>query len=314
MLAPICLFVYNRPDHTKKVLDYLSKNKESVESTLYIFSDGPPQYSEISLIEQINSTRNIIRAENRFKKVIIAEREKNSGLSKSIIQGVTEVLKIHTKVIVLEDDLLVSSTFLSFMNSSLEKYSHQQTIGAICGFMYPISLNDSVKNTFLLDYNSCWGWGTWEDRWELFDDDGSRLLNKITKLGLSDKFDFDNTVPHIKMLKNQISGINNSWAIRWAASLFVERKVSLFPKFSLVKNIGFDGSGIHSGVDDFYNVELYENLIHVNDNLSEEENEVKEKLKHFFKKLKIQILLKRIQRILASGPIYAINKILKRLK
>ena len=112
MLAPICLFVFDRPLHTKKALSYLAKNPESKNSILYIYSDGIPENVSDERLENIISTRKIIKSEKRFKKVHIIMNENNKGLSNSLINGITEVCNIHNKVIVVEDDLIVSQFFL----------------------------------------------------------------------------------------------------------------------------------------------------------------------------------------------------------
>ena len=310
MLAPICLFVFDRPLHTKKVLSSLAKNSESKNSIIYIYSDGIPKNVSDERLKNIISTRNIINSENRFKKVNIIINEKNKGLSNSLIKGITEVCNIHDKVIVVEDDLIVSQFFLKFMNDALNKYENNNEVGAICGYFYPIEIDDKIPETFFLSYNSCWGWATWKRSWDEFEKDGNKLLKKIKSTHSKKEFDFNNTVKHFKMLKYQVNGINDSWAIRWAALLFLSSKLSLFPKLSLVKNIGFDGSGIHSSKELGYEVKFSNDKINFLSNDYQENINIRRKLECFFNKLNNFNNYQTLKRIFSYSP----KSILKKIK
>jgi hypothetical protein len=63
------------------------------------------------------------------------------------------------------------------------------------------------------------------------------------------------------MLKNQIAGKNNSWAIRWYASAFLADKLTLYPGRSLVHNTGNDDSGTHASGTAAYDTVLSDTLI-----------------------------------------------------
>jgi len=161
----------------------------------------------------------------------------------SLLLMVTEVFQHVNSVIVLEDDLVPSPYFLHYMNEALRFYKNADAVGSIHAYSYPCS--SPLPDTFFLRGADCWGWGTWKNSWNLFEENGQILLDKILKSELSYQFDLDGTYPFTQMLRNQISGRNNSWAIRWHASMFLANKLCLYPGKSLVKNIGFDGSGTH---------------------------------------------------------------------
>jgi hypothetical protein len=249
-LAPIVLFVYNRPLHTQRVLDALVLNNEAKDTILYIYSDGPKEESTPENLIANVETRNIIRQENRFKQIIIIEHENNKGLANSIIDGVTEVLTIHESVIVLEDDILVSRGFLSYMNNALFFYENEEKVGCIHSWNYNLDTTNYLASTFFLRGADCWGWATWRRAWKLFNSNGSQLLNKIIESNAVFEFDRKGTHKFTQMLMDNVNNKNNSWAIRWHASLFLENKFCLQPTKSIVKNIGFDGSGSHCSADD----------------------------------------------------------------
>ena len=237
----MALFVYNRPDHTKQTIEALVANTLADDTPLHIFSDAPKSDAERQSVEAV---RSYIRTISGFKSVTIVERETNFGLARSIIDGVTSLCEQYGCVIVLEDDLVTSPHFLTFMNNGLESYAKEERVLSICGYMYPVELAPDASSFFLKVPNS-WGWATWLDRWQRFNSNGRELLKEIQTRGLARAFNVNGPHSNIKMLKDQISGRNDSWFIRWHAVGFLRQMVTLYPTRSLVSNIGIDGSGVH---------------------------------------------------------------------
>ncbi|MDJ1471636.1 glycosyltransferase [Xanthocytophaga flava] len=241
-LAPIILFVYNRPWHTQQTLIALAQNHLASESILYIYADGPKNDASPEVLEKIKETRNVIRQQQWCKEVHIVESEENKGLADSVIQGVTETVNKYGKVIVLEDDLITSPFFLHYMNEGLEMYQSVSNVYAINGYMF--SVDTAEIDTFLCPLaTSSWGWGTWTEKWKAFDRDTTykSIIQKNPLIRQRFNFaDYD----YAAMLDN-----TNSWAIRWYYSVFMRNGLGLFPSKSLVKNIGVDGSGVHSDIE-----------------------------------------------------------------
>ena len=249
--APIALFVYNRPEHTRRTVEALQRNDLAADSDLFVFSDcAPTPESRVS----VQKVRTYLAGIGGFKAVHTVAREKNFGLADSIIDGVTKVCAQYGRVIVLEDDLVTSPHFLRFMNDALDAYEGDEGVGSVHGYWYPV--RGSLPDTFFLRIASSWGWATWSRAWRLFERDGARLLAELRRRKLEREFDLEGSVGYTRMLEDQIAGRNDSWAIRWDASLFLAGRLSLYPGASLVRNIGFDGSGRHSSVSKAYDGEL----------------------------------------------------------
>lgn len=249
--APIAVFTYARLDHTKKMIESLLSNEESAYSDVYIFSDGAKSSSKT---EDVKRVRDYLHTIYGFKSVKIIERKENWGLAKNLVDGITTIVKEKKRIIVLEDDLILSRYFLRFMNEALEVYEKDEKVSAISGFVNPV--NTKLPNTFLLKYFACWGWATWDRAWNMYNPDGKSLKADLIKQGKIREFNIDHSISFLRMLENQINGINNSWAILFYASSFVNDKYILFPGRSLTKQNGIDGSGTHSGVGNDYDVEL----------------------------------------------------------
>ena len=252
MLAPILLFVYNRPAHAKRAIEALLHNTLAAESELFIYSDAARSPEDC---KSVNEVRSFIHSVNGFKKVHIIEREKNYGLARSIIDGVTTQVNAYGRTIVLEDDLVTAPYFLQFMNSALEMYKDEPRIGHIqaCDFTQDPSLPD----TFLIKWTGSWGWATWDRAWKYFNPDGKALLNELEKRKLTYTFDFNGKYGYTRMLRRQTEGKNNSWAIRWNASLFLKDILSLNVSKSQIENNGFHGSGTNCGGGNLYASNLY---------------------------------------------------------
>lgn len=245
MPAPVALFIYNRLWHTEQTVSALASNLLANQTDLIIFSDGPKHNSNASHVKEV---RDYVKAITGFKSVEIIESDINKGLAKSIISGVSGVLERYEKLIILEDDLITSPFFLTYMNRALDLYESNDEVVSIHGYVYPVS--KSLPETFFLKGADCWGWATWRRGWALFNPDGEFLLKELKRQELTMEFDFYGAYPFTRMLKQQISGKNSSWAIRWYASAFLKNKLTLYPGKSLVRNIGNDTSGTHSWDND----------------------------------------------------------------
>ncbi len=237
-LAPILVFVYNRPQHTSRLIESLVNCELSEKSELFIFIDAPKKDYSAELLEKNKEVKELVRKINHFKKVTIFENKLNKGVDKSILDGVTQIINHHNKVIVLEDDLLVAKSFLKYFNWALDVYERNENIYSVNGFMFPI--NYPHKNVQLLPLSSAWGWGTWKNRWEKFhfDEANRNLINNSPTL--KTKFN----LPGVDYASMLISN-KECWDINWYFHVFKNNGLNVFPSQSLIKNTGFDGSGVH---------------------------------------------------------------------
>jgi hypothetical protein len=251
--APIVLFTYDRPGHTRQTLEALAANEGAGESELFVYSDGPktPDHTD-----SVGEVREYVRSVTGFKSVTVIEREGNLGLANSVLAGVTEVLTRSHSVVVLEDDLLTTRNFLAFVNSALSTYEGRPDVFSVTGYNYPLETPAGYREDAYLSYrSSSWGWGTWRDRWvevdwtvgdydEFLRDPGAQELFRRGGDDLA------------QMLELQMSGQLDSWSIRFDYAHYKHDAFCVHPVVSKVQNIGFDGSGVHCDHSDDYIVEL----------------------------------------------------------
>ncbi len=244
-LAPIILFVYNRPMHTKHTIEALRNNTLAKDSELFIFSDAP---KHDGVAHDVAAVRELIRRVDGFKKVTLVEREKKWGLANSIVDGVTTIVTKYGKVIVVEDDMVTSKNFLEYMNDSLDKYANSKNVFSVSGFTYEDS--DDIDSTYFVCTVSAWGWATWADKWACFSRDEAMLEQIIEDKTLWDDFNLDGVYDWVELCRLQLEGKIDSWAIYWYATIFLNKGLTLFPAKKLSSNMGRDGSGTHCGNTD----------------------------------------------------------------
>lgn len=284
-LAPIILFVYNRPWHTRQVIEALQKNILASESELFIYSDAAKNGANGDKVVEV---RSYLRTITGFKKITIVERESNLGLAQSVITGVTEIVNKYGRVIVLEDDLVTSPHFLEYMNNALDLYENEERVISIHGYVYPVK--EKLPDTFFIKGADCWGWATWKRGWDLFERDGAKLLSSLAAKKATRDFDFEGSYPYTLMLKSQIKGFNSSWAIRWYASAFLADKLTLYPGKSLVQNIGFDNSGTHTGKNNYFNVEVNTSKVNLNKIDTQEDMKARKVFIGYFLSYKMKLI------------------------
>ena len=302
------LFVYNRLDHTKKVIQSLLNNSLSKYSELYVFSDGPRTNEEAVKIKEL---RNYVNKIKGFKSLKVIESKVNQGLGTSLINGITTVLNSNEAVIVLEDDILVNNNFLSYMNYSLNYYKNIKEVYHISGYMYPINTKNIIEDYFFLKTTTCWGWGTWSDRWQYFKKDAKYFKEVFNEKKIKKEFNLNNSYDFFdQIILNEKKEIN-SWAVFWYATVFEKKGHCLHPKLSFTQNIGTDNTGTNTIQSNYFNVKNLNQskIFHLPDEIKISKLALSE-LIVYFKNLKIKRFLNHLKN---QGFLKTTNKTIKYL-
>jgi len=284
-LAPIALFVYNRPDHTRRTLTFLQKNQLAENSRLFIFADGARTEADKVRVEQV---RQILDGITGFKSVKILASETNLGLAESIVRGVTQLTQEYGKVIVFEDDLLSSPYTLQYFNEALDRYEHEEQVMHVGAYMYDLK-DPSLPETFFYRAATSWGWATWGRAWKYFEPNIDTLISQFDQERIH-QFSIEGSMNFWKQMLQFKSGKNNSWAIRWYASIFLKGGLTLNPSRSFIQNIGHDGSGVHSNNEDIYQVRMAQKPVSQYPTVIEENRQAYEAIKNFLKNRKGNLL------------------------
>lgn len=297
-LAPIVVFCYNRPNHLRRCISALKCNELASASDLVIISDGPRSSNDIDAVQEV---RSVASSTTGFQQIRIIERERNYGLAASVIDGVSSVINSYGKVIVIEDDVIASPYFLKFMNDALSVHAANPSIFSVGGYCYPIRIpRKYTGDTYLTIRAESWGWGTWASRWNkvdwgmkdyqtfTHDKDGREAFS----LGGADL---------VAMLDLQMQGKIDSWAIRWDYWHFKSSAYCLRPRYSLIDNIGFDGTGVHCqmGDDSRHRSRIWDRAPVVKSDVSIN-TDIQKEMRRFFSGGKFGPLKAKLRRLLRS--------------
>lgn len=244
--APIILFVYNRPVHTKQAIEALLVNPLAKDSDLYIYSDAPKNQDAQTKVDEV---RDYIHSIQGFKSITFIEREKNFGLADNIIDGVTTIINQYGKIIVLEDDIVVSPVFLEYMNNTLDYYENELKVWSISAWNYPLDPNPIKEDTFFWRIPHCWGWATWKNRWQHYARDIEWVKNNFSKCDIFE-VDLQNTAQYWRHFVLNKQNKMKTWAIFWYLHAYKHNALTLMPKISYIRQIGFDDSGSNCKTND----------------------------------------------------------------
>ena len=229
MPAPITLFVHARPDRAAAALDAIKQCELADQSCLTIFCDGPSTPDEQDDVDRVRAIANNTVG---FKHLDVVEFEEHKGRSQLICDAVSQITGSHGRVVVVEDDLIVSPHFLRYINDGLDKYATEESVVSICGYSY--NSQSDLSETYLLPGAHSWGWATWRRGWELFRSDANGLVKDVTEQGLIYEFDSGGAEPMTQLLSESARNDELSWSLCWMASAILVDKLTLHPGRSLV--------------------------------------------------------------------------------
>jgi len=241
--APIALFAYKRLDTLKQTVSALKQNELARDSDLFVFSDAAKTQADEATVKNV---RDFLKTIAGFKSVHLAEADTNRGLANSIINGVTEVLSSYDTVIVLEDDLVASSNFLSFMNQCLSFYNSYPEVLSISGYTMPIQVPEDYSfDVYAFPRVSSHGWATWKNKWVNIDWEVKDFAEFKQSSANRRRFR-SNGSDLYRMLNKQMRGKIDSWAIRWQYHSHRQQLYTIYPTVSKIENIGFGSEATHT--------------------------------------------------------------------
>lgn len=257
---PIVLTAYNRPEHLKHTLSSLAECKFAEASDLYIFIDGP--ITDIN----VDACCRIAKLVCGFKSVTVEVHPKNIGLANNVISSVSRIMHQNQGAIVLEDDMLVSYQFIEYMNKVFHFYHKNQFVGCVTGYCPNINgLSEHQYDVFASTRSSTWGWAMTSEDWFSINWDKAFFQALLLDQDFLKRFDEAGN-DRKNILSGYVQGRLNIWGIRRGAWQVLNHKLTIYPKYSLLTNIGFDGSGQNCGLstqlqdnyDDHFLPEIFE--------------------------------------------------------
>jgi hypothetical protein len=246
--TPVAVFAYNRPQHTDRALEALARCHRLDECRFHFYLDGP-KITENSAA--VADTLHVLESWQPTFNAHLVVRSFNLGLASSIVGGVSDLLANYGRVIVLEDDLIVEPDFLHYMIECLNHYADKPAVMQVAALtLQPPS--DCATDVFLLPVTSTWGWATWARAWTHFSWTPIDLEKQQQDQAWQNRFNLNGSFAGNTMLADRLAGKNSSWGILWWYTVSRLNGLVAYPRDSLVRNTGFDGSGTHCGTSNLY--------------------------------------------------------------
>ncbi len=226
---PIILFAYARPNTLSRTLECLKENRVPL---IYAYSDGPRTADKAQAVEEV---REILRRID-WCDVVLCERENNLGLGRSILTGVTEVLKQHDTAIVFEDDLICVPGTYGYLCAALEHYRNDTRVMSVTGWTHPLVTPKSVTDHPYFDGRAeCLVWGTWAHAWKgMKENDALTLMKRCEEQGI-DIYRYGADLPEMARVELK----RNIWAVRFLYWHVFNQGLCLRPPWSMVEHIGY---------------------------------------------------------------------------
>lgn len=247
--AAIALFLYRRPGHTRLVVEALRRNPGAADSDLYVFCDAA---RDAAATDAVKAVRAYASAIDGFRSVTVTHAPANRGIAGSIISGISTVFDRHDRIVVVEDDVVLSPTALVFFNAMLGRFEPEPKVAAISGFAHPwheVPIPAGYPyDVYFTPRLNCWGWATWRNRWRAVkwdDTDADAMLADRRHAAAFRRGGNDLS----ELWRLHRSGRIDSWAVRWDFHQFRHGLVTLHPRASYARGIGFDGSGVHGTIE-----------------------------------------------------------------
>lgn len=255
VMAPVLIVTYDRLEHLKKTITSLRSNIYAEQTDLFIASDYQKTDAEAN---KVTAVRNYLKSIDGFKSVTVFAREKNFGVVDNSNMALQFIFDKFDRFIIMNDDLVTAPGFLKFINEAFERYGENEKLFSITGYCPPIHIPSTYRyDAFFLGRMSAWGCSMTKDRYdsvreitrEEFDEFAAnkKLSRAFVEAGGEDL---------LVMLKDVAYGSLEAWDVRCMYTQFMKNQYTVYPTQSLILNIGFDGTGMHCGKTDRFNVVL----------------------------------------------------------
>lgn len=244
------LLLYNRPDHSRQVLQSLADNNVKRVVAYLDYSERP----------DIRSNQEIMEKDIRFYQdagidIEFIKRPRSYGLARSVRESLNERFADGADgVILLEDDCVIAPGGYRFFEEGLTELQGNKKIRSLCGFTHPGCrfIFDPEADILLLSRFSTWGWATWRDRWQQYETDLRKLVSFADTIKV-DIADFSSDIAKLCSSDKYLNGEVDIWSLNWILLHYLTSTFAAYPIEPVINNIGLDGSGKNCETTDVFN-------------------------------------------------------------
>lgn len=245
MTVPVALLIYNRPDHTRRVLERVADYKPR---RLLVVADGPKAERDI---EACMAARAVIDHVTWDCEILTNYSDVNLGCKVRVSSGLDWVFSLCEEAIILEDDCVPNASFFPFCEQLLDRYGHDDRVMTISGCNLQGGHVRGDGSYYFSRYPTCWGWASWRRAWEHYDVsmDAWTVLRDSPWLG--GLVDSEAEVSYWRDIFDQTArGEVDTWDYQWVFACWSKGSMAVVPNVNLVSNVGFGDRATHT-IDPF---------------------------------------------------------------
>lgn len=238
--VPVLILGYMRFDG---ILRNLESCKNAGISKVYLSVDGAKdiesqelQRRELDRIQRLAETQGI--------KLFLRHRHSNAGLAVAVIEGISWFFENEEFGVILEDDLVISSDFFSFVTQALHLFKDQNRVALVSGNNF--QMQKPSREVSAAHYPLIWGWATRRTIWNDF----VSSLEKPLFFKINWKLPLSVNAFWWTAAKQSRNGLVDSWAMSFSNYIRMRDLLCLIPPVNLISNNGVDIQAVHSNSSD----------------------------------------------------------------
>jgi hypothetical protein len=242
-IAPVVLFVFNRPHLTTQSFDRI---RQARPRRMLVVADGPRVgYPDDPQLCQV--TRSLVSSPDWKCELQTNFAEENLGNGQRMSSGLDWVFKQCEEAIVLEDDCVPSRSFFNFCTALLTYYRHDQRVMHISGDNYQDGIRRGVGSYFFSRYSLSWGWASWARAWQHYDFEIRAWPAAREEKWLNSFVDDRLEIKYWTMIFERLyRGLIDTWDYQWLFTCWRHNGLSIQPNINLVSNIGAGPDATHN--------------------------------------------------------------------
>jgi hypothetical protein len=238
--TPVALFVFNRPEHTARVLAAVARARPR---TLLVVADGP-RPDRPGEAERCEAVRELVERVDWECTILRDYADRNLGCRRRVSSGLDWVFSECERAIILEDDCVPDPSFFRFADELLERYADDERVMMVSGNNFQTAPPAGGSSYYFSAYAHIWGWATWRRAWRLYDVEMRRWPE--VRAGLTDLGDGVTEAYWREVFDLTHAGRIDTWDYQWLFACRLNGGLSATPELNLVSNIGFGDGATHT--------------------------------------------------------------------
>ena len=246
--TPIALFVFRRPDTTRRVFDAIAKAQPA---QLLLIADGP-RPDMAGEAEACQLVREIVSHVDWPCDISTNFADHNLGCQERMISGLNWVFSLVEEAILLEDDCLPDPSFFPFCRELLERYRGDSRVAYISGCNLAERYLNARSSYFFSQLGGIWGWATWKSEWQRYDRYLADWPAVRKEKMLSEIFDDSRTVAYWTRIFDAMHENRgpNTWDYQWLFACLKNNSLTAVSSVNLIANIGYGSDATHAAEPD----------------------------------------------------------------